>query len=139
MIATQQLQQAQQAAAAAQAAATQAQQQAAQQSSVLTENTQAVSSLQGAVTDLKTNNVSLATTVQEQQAKVEKQITNPDAIHYKGVTISPAGATWRLKRCGALTPPGATFPPPSAPCRTSMQTLTPSASSLAPHVSRASL
>jgi len=88
----QQLQQAQQAAAAAQAAAAQAQQQAAQQSGVLTENTQAVSSLQGAVSDLKTNNTSLATTVQEDQAKVEKQILNPDAIHFKGVTISPTGS-----------------------------------------------
>lgn len=88
----QQLQQAQQAAAAAQAAATQAQQQAAQQSSVLTENTQAVSNLQGAVTDMKTNNVSLAGTVQEEQAKVQKQINNPDVIHYKGATLSPSGS-----------------------------------------------
>ena len=88
----QQLQQAQQAAAAAQAAAAQAQQQAAQQSTVLTENTQAVSSLQGAVTDLKTNNTSLATTIQDEQAKVEKQITHPDAIHFKGVTLSPTGS-----------------------------------------------
>jgi hypothetical protein len=88
----QQLQQAQQAAAAAQAAAAQAQQQAAQQSSVLTENTQAVSSLQGAVTDLKTNNTSLATTIQDNQAKVEKQMTNPDVIHFKGVTLSPTGS-----------------------------------------------
>ncbi len=88
----QQLQQAQQAAAAAQAAAAQAQQQAQQQSGVLTENTQAVSSLQGAVSDLKTSNTSLATTVQEDQAKVEKQILNPDAIHFKGVTISPTGS-----------------------------------------------
>jgi hypothetical protein len=88
----QQLQQAQQAAAAAQAAATQAQQQAQQQSGVLTENTQAVSSLQGAVTDLKTSNTSLATTVQEDQAKVEKQITHPDSIHFKGVTLSPTNS-----------------------------------------------
>jgi hypothetical protein len=88
----QQLQQAQQAAAAAQAAAAQAQQQAAQQSGVLTENTQSVSSLQGAVNDLKTSNTSLATTVQEDQAKVEKQILNPDVIHFKGVTISPTGS-----------------------------------------------
>jgi hypothetical protein len=87
-----QLQQAQQAAAAAQAAAAQAQQQAAQQSSVLTENTQAVSSLQGAVSDLKTNNTSLTSTIQDNQAKVEKQITNPDAIHFKGITISPTGS-----------------------------------------------
>src|SRR5580704_11518608 len=88
----QQLQQAQQAAAAAQAAATQAQQQAAQQQSTLTENTAAVGNLQGAVNDLKTNNVSLASTVQEQQAKVEKQIDHPDAIHFKGVTLSPTGS-----------------------------------------------
>lgn len=88
----QQLQQAQQAAAAAQAAAAQAQQQAAQQSDTLTQNTQAVSNLQGAVTDLKTNNVSLATTVQAEQEKVQKQIGNPDAINFKGVTLSPTGS-----------------------------------------------
>ncbi len=102
----QQLQQAQQAAAAAQATATQAQQQAAQQSSTLTENTQAVSNLQGAVTDLKTNNVSLASTVQEEQAKVEKQINFPESIHYKGVTLSPTGSflaaetVWRQRATG---------------------------------------
>jgi hypothetical protein len=88
----QQLQQAQQSAAAAQAAAAQAQQQAAQQSATLTENTQAVSNLQGAVSDLKSSNVSLATTVQDQQAKVEKEIGSPDAIHYKGITLSPTGS-----------------------------------------------
>jgi TolA-binding protein len=102
----QQLQQAQQAAAAAQAAATQAQQQAAQQSATLTENTQAVSNLQGAVTDLKGNNVSIASTVQEEQAKVQKQISNPDSIHFKGVTLSPTGSflaaetVWRQKATG---------------------------------------
>jgi TolA-binding protein len=88
----QQLQQAQQAAAAAQASATQAQQQAAQQSATLTENTQAVGSLQGAVTDLKTNTTSLATTIQDQQTKVEKQIEHPDVLHFKGVTISPTNS-----------------------------------------------
>jgi len=88
----QQLQQAQQAAAAAQAAATQAQQEASQQAATVTENTQAVNSLQGAVTDLKTNSTSLASTIQDQQAKVEKQIEHPDVIHYKGVTLSPTGS-----------------------------------------------
>jgi hypothetical protein len=88
----QQLQQAQQAAAAAQAAATQAQQQAAQQASSITENGQAVSSLQGAVSDLKTNSTSLATTIQDQQAKVEKQIQHPDVLHFKGITLSPTGS-----------------------------------------------
>jgi hypothetical protein len=101
-----QLQQAQAAAAAAQAAATQAQQEAAQQQSALTENTAAVSNLQGAVTDLKTNNVSLASTVQEEQTKVQKQINNPDVIHFKGVTLSPTGSflaaetVWRQRATG---------------------------------------
>jgi hypothetical protein len=88
----QQLQQAQQAAAAAQAAATQAQQQAAQQSTTLTENTQAVGNLQGAVSDLKTNTTSIASTIQDQQAKVEKQINHPDVLHFKGVTLSPTNS-----------------------------------------------
>jgi hypothetical protein len=102
----QQLQQAQQAAAAAAAAAAQAQQQAAQQSATLNENTQAVSNLQGAVTDLKGNNVSLASTVQAEQAKVEKQVNSPDTIHFKGVTLSPTGSflaaetVWRQKATG---------------------------------------
>jgi multidrug efflux pump subunit AcrA (membrane-fusion protein) len=99
----QQLQQAQQAAAAAQAAANQAQQQAQQQNAALTENSQAVSNLQGAVTDLKASNVTLTTNIQDQQAKVEKQINNPDTIHFKGVTLSPTGSflaaetVWRQK------------------------------------------
>src|SRR6202043_1458954 len=81
-------------------------QQAAQQSSTLTENTQAVSNLQGAVTDLKTNNVSLASTVQEEQTKVQKQVNNPDSIHFKGVTLSPTGSfleaatVWRQRATG---------------------------------------
>ena len=101
-----QLQQAQQAAAAAQAAATQAQQQSAQQASALSENATAVTNLQGAVTDLKTNNVSLASTVQEEQAKVEKRINFPDEIHFKGVTLSPTGSflaaetVWRQRATG---------------------------------------
>jgi hypothetical protein len=87
-----QLQQAQQAAAAAQAAAAQAQQQAAQQSSTLTENQQAVTNLQGAVNDLKTNSTSMAATLQDDQAKVQKQIEHPDVLHYKGITISPTNS-----------------------------------------------
>jgi hypothetical protein len=88
----QQLQQAQQAAAAAQAAATQAQQQATQQAGVLTENTAAVGNLQGAVSDLKTNNASLASTIQTEQESIHKQLASPDSIHFKGVTLSPTGS-----------------------------------------------
>ena len=102
----QQLQQAQQAAAAAQAAATQAQQQAQQQAACCTENTQSVNSLQSAVSDLKTNNASLASTLQADQEKVQKQIMSPDSIHFKGVTLSPTGSfleaatVWRQRATG---------------------------------------
>jgi hypothetical protein len=87
----QQLQQAQQSAAAAQAAAAQAQQQAAQQAATTTENTQAVTSLQGAVSDLKTNSTSMASTIQDEQTQVHKAMLNPDSLHYKGITITPGG------------------------------------------------
>jgi hypothetical protein len=87
-----QLQQAQQAAQAAQAAAQQAQQAAQQQQATLTDTSQTVTSLQGAVADLKTNTQSIVTTVQDQQAQVKKAIENPDTLHYKGITISPAGS-----------------------------------------------
>jgi hypothetical protein len=105
----QQLQQAQQAEAAAQAAAQQAQQQAQQQAATQTETTQAVSNLQGAVTDLKTNTASLATTVttvQTNQTTVQKAINSPDTIHFKGVTLSPTGSflaaetVWRQRATG---------------------------------------
>jgi hypothetical protein len=87
-----QLQQAQQTASQAQAAAAQAQQAADAQQAVVTQNTQAVSSLQGSVADLKTNTQSIVTTVQDQQAQVKKQIETPDALHFKGITISPTGS-----------------------------------------------
>lgn len=87
-----QLQQAQQAAQAAAASAQQAQTQASQQASTLTENTAAVSNLQGAVSDLKTNSSSLASTLQETQTSLTQKVDHPDAIHYQGVTLSPEGS-----------------------------------------------
>ena len=87
-----QLQQAQQAAAQAQAAAQSAQQAANAEQQTLSANTDAVSSLQSSVTDLKANSVSLAGTIQENQAQVKKAIENPDVLHYKGITLSPAGS-----------------------------------------------
>jgi hypothetical protein len=87
-----QLQQAQQAAAAAQAAAQQAQQAANSEQQTLSANSEAVSSLQSSVTDLKANSVSLAGTIQQQQADVKKAIESPDAIHFKGITLSPTGS-----------------------------------------------
>src|SRR5579875_331498 len=76
----------------AQAAAAQAEQAAQAQQAAVTENTQAVNTLQSSVSDLKTNTQSIVTTVQEQQTQVKKQIENPDALHYKGITISPQGS-----------------------------------------------
>jgi len=87
-----QLQQAQQAAAQAQASAQAAQQAAQQQQQTISATSESVSSLQSSVNDLKSNNVSLAATIQTNQAEVKKAIENPEAIHYKGVTISPAGS-----------------------------------------------
>ena len=87
-----QLQAAQQSAAAANAAAAQAQQQAQQQQQQTTENASAVSNLQGAVSDLKTNSTSLASSIQETQTNLTKKIEHPDEIHYKGITLSPTGS-----------------------------------------------
>jgi Skp family chaperone for outer membrane proteins len=102
-----QLQAAQQQAAAANAAAAQAQQAAQQQQQQTTENAAAVSSLQGAVGDLKTNSTSLASSIQETQTNILKKVESPDAVHYKGVTISPTGSflaaetVWRARGIGA--------------------------------------
>jgi len=87
-----QLQAAQQQAAAANAAAAQAQQQAQQQQQQTADNASAVSNLQGAVSDLKTNSTSLASSIQETQTNIEKKVEHPDAIHFKGITLSPTGS-----------------------------------------------
>ncbi|HEY9127479.1 MAG TPA: hypothetical protein VIM62_10155 [Acidobacteriaceae bacterium] len=87
-----QLKQAQDAAAAAQASADRAAQAANAQQQAVTDNAAAVSTLQGTVSDLKLNQGSLATTIQDSQAAVKKAIESPDTLHYKGITISPAGS-----------------------------------------------
>jgi hypothetical protein len=86
-----QLKQAQDAAAAAQASAARAEAAASSQQQAVTENATAVSTLQTTVTDLKTNQVNLVTTVQDGQAAIKKAIDSPDALHYKGVTLTPGG------------------------------------------------
>jgi hypothetical protein len=87
-----QLKQAQQTASDAQAAAQKAQADAAAQSTAVSENTSAVSSLQSTVKDIKDNNVQIVTTISDETANIKKQIGSPDAFHYKGITISPAGS-----------------------------------------------
>jgi hypothetical protein len=112
-----QLQQAQQAAAAAQAAAQQAQQAAQQAQQANTTNTEAVTSLQGAVTDLKTNNASIVQTVQDSQKQTAAKLEHPDAIYFKGITLSPTGSylaaetVWRSAATGAgLATPFSSLP-----------------------------
>lgn len=86
------LQQAKQAAADAQAAAAKAEADATSQQQAATDNAAAVSTLQSTVSDLKTNQVSLATTVSDETTSIKKQITSPDAIYFKGVTLSFTGS-----------------------------------------------
>jgi hypothetical protein len=87
-----QLKQAQQAAADAQASAARAEAAATAQQQAFTENTAAVSTLQSSVSDLKTNQASLATTISDETSAIKKAIANPDALQYKGITLSPAGS-----------------------------------------------
>jgi hypothetical protein len=87
-----QLQAAQQAAQQAQAAAQQAQQAAQQQQQTLSSTSESVSSLQTSVNDLKANSTSIVSTIQSNQTEVKKMVENPDVIHYKGITLSPAGS-----------------------------------------------
>ncbi len=102
-----QLQKAQQAAADAQAAAEKAQAAASAQQQAVTDNAAAVTTLQSTVTDLKGNSASLATTISDETSAIKKQIANPDAINFKGITISPTGSfiaaetVWRQGAIGA--------------------------------------
>jgi hypothetical protein len=104
-----QLRQAQQAAADAQAAAAKAQAAADAQQQATSDNAAAVSTLQGTVTDLKANAVSLADTVSTENANIKKAINNPSTLHYKGITITPGGyaageTVYRTKATGGDIP-----------------------------------
>jgi hypothetical protein len=107
-----QLRQAQAAAATAQAAAARAQAAASTQQQAVSDNAAAVSTLQATVTDLKGNQTSLATSVSDAVAaanKVKKDLESPDALHYKGITITPGGfaaaeTVYRTKATGGDIP-----------------------------------
>ena len=86
------LKQAQQAAADAQAAAQKAQAAADAQQQAFTENSSAVTTLQSTVSDLKANQASLADTVSTETTNIKKAIDSPDAIHFKGTTLSFSGS-----------------------------------------------
>ena len=85
------LQAAQQAAATAQAAAARAEAAATSQQQSVTDNATAVNALQSTVTDLKSNQAQVVTTIQDNQATIKKAIETPDTLHYKGITITPGG------------------------------------------------
>ncbi|MBS1804480.1 MAG: hypothetical protein JST28_14030 [Acidobacteria bacterium] len=87
-----QLKQAQQTATDAQAAAQKAQTDATAQQQAVTENASAVTALQGSVNDIKATDVSIVNNISDETSAIKKSLANPDAIHYKGVTISPAGS-----------------------------------------------
>jgi Skp family chaperone for outer membrane proteins len=87
-----QLKQAQQSAADAQAAAAKAQAAVDAQQAAFSENSAAVSTLQSTVTDMKAANASIVSSLTDETSSIRKAITNPDALYYKGITISPAGS-----------------------------------------------
>lgn len=74
---------------AANAAAAQAQSQAAGVSSSVQSNTDAVTSLNNTVTDLKSKNAALEKTISDTKKDVAQQIDAPAALHYKGIKITP--------------------------------------------------
>jgi hypothetical protein len=92
------LQAAQAAAAAAAAQAQTAASQASAAASSAASSNDAVNNLQGAVADLKTTTVAVQTTTTE----LKKEITEPLALHYKGITLTPGGflaaeTVWRQR------------------------------------------
>jgi chromosome segregation ATPase len=87
-----QLQQAQATAQQSQTAAQQAQSTASDAQQKLSDQTEAVTSLQTAVNQMKQQNTQVITSVKQAQAKMTKMVEHPDTIHYKGVTVSPAGS-----------------------------------------------
>ncbi|HXR38038.1 MAG TPA: hypothetical protein VN776_03060 [Terracidiphilus sp.] len=104
-----QLKKAQQAATDAQASAAKAEAAASAQNQAVTENATAVNALQSTVADLKGNEVSLATTVSDETAKMKKEISSPGVLHYKGISITPGGyaaaeTVYRTKATGGDIP-----------------------------------
>jgi hypothetical protein len=87
-----QLKQAQQAAADAQAAAARAQAAADAQMQATTDNATAVSTLKSSVDDMKGTQVTIVTSISDETTALKKAIANPDALNFKGITISPTGS-----------------------------------------------
>ena len=104
-----QLKQAQQTAADAQAAAAKAEVDATSQQQATTENAAAVSTLQATVTDMKTVNATVVSSLTDETANIKKAINNPSVLHYKGITLAPGGylageTVYRSKATGGDIP-----------------------------------
>src|SRR5258708_23558851 len=80
---------AQQSAQGAEAAAASASAKADSLSSSLSANTEAVSTLNSTVTDIKSTNIGLAQTLSDTKKSISDQLDNPLALRYKGITITP--------------------------------------------------
>jgi Skp family chaperone for outer membrane proteins len=87
-----QLKQAQQAAADAQAAAARAQAAADAQQQAVADNAASASTLKATVDDMKNANAIAVGSFSDDISTIKKSIASPDAINYKGVTISPSGS-----------------------------------------------
>jgi hypothetical protein len=80
---------AQQSAQGAEAAAASASAKADSLSTSLSANTEAVSTLNSSVTDLKTTNVGIAQTLSDTKKSITDAIESPLSIRYKGIQITP--------------------------------------------------
>ncbi len=86
-----QLKQAAQIAADAQAAAARAEAAASAQQREVGENAAAVTTLESAVTGLRTGQAAQAAAFTDETAKVRKAIDSPSVLHYKGIALTPGG------------------------------------------------
>ncbi len=87
-----QLKRAQDAAEAAQQAAAKAEAAAGDQQQAATENASTVNTLNATVANLKASQQQMTATMATEHKTMEQQIEHPDAIHVKGITISPTGS-----------------------------------------------
>jgi hypothetical protein len=102
-----QLKQAQQSAADAQAAAAKAQAASDAQQQASTDNATAVSTLKSSVDDMKGAQTTIVSSLSDETTAIKKAIASPDALNYKGITISPSGSflaaetVWRQGATGS--------------------------------------
>ena len=96
----------QQAAAEAQAAAAKAEADAGVQQQANSDNAAAVSTLKNTVDDVKNANAAVVSSLTDETTAIKKAIASPDALNYKGITISLAGSfieaatAWRSAATG---------------------------------------